>query len=255
MIISLMLVSTAALTTSCLRRAETKGCFTFAYVGLVIVCINVLTFASWMRASSVARDVYSILTSGQTYSARVIETVERTDSDSCTENDKATVRFVTQSERTADATLGFSCDLKIGDICKINYNEEKRKAIRLDFNFVMSIGVWFLMVSIFTMRSVGILLYALRIDTGTFSAVASKYAFVVLGPFVMVSFTALLFYALLSGNDVPFLAKIMIGFFILVMTLGTLIYLKLLITLGAPKFTRVGIGKWESGWEQSASAT
>ena len=231
-----------------LRRLGKKGCMTAGYIGLVIFSINSLTFTSWFFMSSITIDVYSVLTSGENYTAKVVSftSERRRDSDDggYTTMYTPTVIFKTQKDSVLTKTLSFSTSsLEIGDTYRVNYNTNTGKVITLGFTLVMKFIGSFIFCLIFSFLFLGILLYAFGYSMSGYKTLVSKIGFYFLIPFFMIGFTCLMIYGILFGNDVPFWVTLVLIFFSFVLVLATLGYIKMLYTKGQPQLKRVRANK------------
>lgn len=245
---------TVLLTYFFVKRMQRKGCITFAYVGAVIFCINLFAVFSWMFMVSSSRDLYKAASSGKSYTAKVISftSEEHYDSDKGRSYTmyQPTVQFTTESGRVVDKELEFSTsDLELGDIYKVNYNETNGKVITLGFTLIIRLVGAFIFCFLLTFLVAGLLRYVLGWPMGNYYALISKIGFNFFVPFLMIGFDALLIYALFYGNEVPGWATALIVFFILVLSLAIVGYLKMIFTKGTPVMRRTGPGQWSGDWE------
>lgn len=66
----------------------------------------------------------------------------------------------------------------------------------------------------------------------------------------MIGFNALLIYGIFYGNDVPVWVTIMLMFFVFMLTLGVMGYLKMIFTKDTPKKKHSGSQKTIGSWER-----
>lgn len=223
-----------------IKRTGASGCLTKGYVGLVVLCINVVGLISLMFLFSSIKDVFDVVTSGQNYTASVISFTEKDHYDSETKTSSTmytpTVRFTTNDEVVVERELSFSTsNLQIEDTYRINYDEKEDRVITLGFvlviQFVGSFIFSFVLIFVFS----GLVLYAFGGKMKGYYSLLQKVGFYFFFPLILIGFNALLIYGFFYSNDVPVFVSGILIFFIIVMTLATIGYLKMLISEGAPK--------------------
>jgi hypothetical protein len=236
------------------KRLGKAGCMTYGYMGLIIFCINLFTIFSLFFAYTISNEVYSVLTSGEKYNAVVIsyttETHYDSDDGSSYTMDTPTVRFTTELGETIERELDFSTsDITVGDEYNVNYNAETGSVITLGFTLIMKVVGAFIFSFIFTFLFIGIIMYSLGYDMEGYKTLIAKIGFNFFIPFLMIGFDALLVYGIFYGNDVPVWVTIMLMFFVFMLTLGIMGYLKMIFTKEAPKkksnSSKRKVGTWE----------
>ncbi|MFV0344645.1 MAG: hypothetical protein ACK5IQ_00105 [Bacteroidales bacterium] len=103
---------------------------------------------------------------------------------------------------------------------------------------------------IFAFLFVGIIMYSFGFKMTGIKNLASKAAFYVIIPFTMIGLDALLIYGLFYGEPVPTGARLLLIFFIIMLTLGTAGYLKKLFSQGSPTMKKTRYGEWSGGWKE-----
>lgn len=216
-----------------IKRLGKSGCMMYGYAGLVIFSINIFTIFSLFFAFTTINEVYAALTSGEKYKAIVIsyttETHYDSDDGSSYTMDTPTVRFITKQGETIDRELDFSTsDVSVGDTYSINYNAETGAVITLGFNLIIKVVGSFLFLFIFTFLFIGIIMFALGYNMEGYKSLVAQIGFKFFIPFLMIGFNALLIYGIFYGNDVPAWVTLMLVFFVVMLTLGTLGYFKMM---------------------------
>lgn len=248
------IVLTIILTYFFVKRLGRKGCVTFVYVGLVIFCINLFTIFSWGLMFKSIKEIYSVVTSGDKYTASVVSFTAEKHYDSKDKRTyymyQPTVKFTTNNGRTIERELDFSTSsLKKGDIYKVNYDEKSDKIITLGFTMIIQLVGAFLFWFILSFLTGGIIKYVLGHQMDDYQALVSKIGFYFFIPFLMIGFDGLLVYAMFYGNKAPWFITALLVFFILVLTLSILGYIKMIIKKGEPKMKRAGANKWVGDWD------
>lgn len=109
--------------------------------------------------------------------------------------------------------------------------------------------------SLFSMMHVflvaGIIRYAIGRSMEGFYAIVSSVAFYFLIPVIMIGFDIMLVYAIFYGNKVPWFATALLVFFVLMLSLAIVGYLRMIFTKGKPTMRRVGPNRWEGDWEDN----
>lgn len=236
------------------KRSGGKGCLTFGYIALVLLCINLFTIFSWMFMYSTTRDIIAVAVSGKSYTSQVVSYTSHNSEDSDGRSITMytpTVRFITEDGKTIQKELSFSTSgLKVGDTYKINYNEETGKVVTLGFTLSISFVGAFLFTFIFSILFIGQILYIFGYEMDKYKQIVMKAGFYFFLPFIMIGFDVLLIYALFYGNEVPIFVTGILIFFIFVLTLAILGVGKMLIQKGLPTMTRVSGTRWTGGWNR-----
>lgn len=237
------------------KRLQKKGCVLFAYVTVVIFCINLFAVFSWAFMVDSGKDLYKVVKGGKTYTGVVVSTKEEEHHDSGHGNTKMykpTVEFTTASGKVVTKELDFaSSRIAIGDTYQVNYSDENSEVITLGFTMILKIVASFIFCFIFTFLIAGAIRFALGWSMEGYYTLISKIGFMFFLPFLMIGFDALLIYALFYGNEVPVWISVFLVFFILVLTLGIWGYLKNIFSKGAPVMHRVGPNRWQGGWDNN----
>lgn len=214
------------------RSGYKSGCFTFGYVGLIISIINSLVIISWLFFSSAIKNSYNSFIEGDNYEAIIIDYDKQEGENMYT----PVVRFVTKEGRTIERKLDFSSsDLKIGESYKVNYNKKKDEVITIGFVLAFQLIGPFIFCFILSLLFLGEILFVLNFNMKSYYSLLSRLGFYFLLPFLMICFNALLIYSLFYRNKLSLGISLLIGFFVIILTLSIVIYLKLLIEKGAPK--------------------
>ncbi|MEO6820377.1 MAG: DUF3592 domain-containing protein [Ginsengibacter sp.] len=252
----LFIVLTIILTYFIVKRSGRKGCVTFVYIGLVIFCTNLFTIGSWGMMYSSIKEVFFVVTSGQKYTATVVSFTKKTDYNSKDNRYdtmyQPTVKFTLLSGKVVEKTLEFSeSSMKIGDHYKVNYDEASDKTITLGFILIIKLVGVFLFWFILTFLTGGIIKYSLGQQMDNYKALVSKISFYFFIPFLMIGFDCLLIYAIFYGNPAPWFVTALIVFFIVMLSLATWGYIKMIIKKGEPKMRRAGPNKWVGDWDDN----
>ncbi|RYE00071.1 MAG: hypothetical protein EOP54_01565 [Sphingobacteriales bacterium] len=237
------------------KRMEAKGCITFAYVGAVIFCINLFALFSWMFMWTSCRDIYNVVSSGKQYTASVISYTSEEHYDSEDRRyytmRKPTVQFRTESGAVIRKPLSFSkSSLEVGDTYKVNYNAATGEVITLGFIMIIKFAGSFIFCFILTFLVAGMIRYIIGWPMERYYTLISKIGFNFFVPLLMISFDALLIYALFYGNDIPGWATAILVFFIIVLTLAVWGYIKMIFSKGTPVMRRTGPGQWSGDREE-----
>ncbi|WP_158976263.1 hypothetical protein [Cellulophaga sp. L1A9] len=237
------------------RLGSQSGCITYGYIGLILFSINIFFIFSGSIFISTVKDTFTILISGENYTATVSsytsEEVYDSDSDEYETMYTPTVSFLTQYGQTIERELEFSTtDVKLGDTYKINYNKLNDKVITLGFTLFIKLAGTFIFCFIFTFLFVGELLYAFNKNMDKYYSMVKKAGFYFFIPFLMIGFDALLIYGLLNGNEVPIWVSLVLVFFIVVLTLAIVGYLKTTYAKGIPVMEQVAPNRWVGDWKE-----
>lgn len=113
---------------------------------------------------------------------------------------------------------------------------------------IMGVGL-LIMWLVVTVAFIGIVLYVLGVKMTSFFKLVRNLGTYFFIPFLMISFEALLVFALLKGNDVATGVKMVLLFFILVLGLGIWAYIKMIFFSKAKlKWEQTGAGSWSASW-------
>lgn len=235
------------------RRIGTGGCIAYGYIGLIVFCIFTFCITSWAFLAGTTVQTISGLTTGQRYEAIVKDYIkeERYDSDQQGHYTMYTpiVQFRTTSGEEVVKQLGFSTsEIRIGDPYTVMYSERTGQILTLGFPLVLTFVASLLFCIIFTTLTVGVTLFARGQPMERYWKLVRIIGFYGLIPFMMISFDALLIYAMFYGNEQPGWVYALLLFFILVLTLGIWGYLKMLLQQGMPQMKRVSATRWTGGW-------
>ncbi len=246
---------TLLLTYFFVKRTDRKGCLTFAYVGLVIFCINLFALFSWMFMISSCRDVYKVISSGHQYTATVVSytTEQHYDADDHRSYTMPTptVTFTTESGQEVNQQLKFSTSsVAVGDTYRVNYNAATGEVITLGFMMIIKFVGSFIFCFILTFLVAGIIRFVMGWPMERYYTLMSRIGFNFFIPFLMIGFNALLIYALFYGNEVPGWATAILVFFILVLSLSIWGYIKMILSKGTAIMGRTGPGRWSGGWQE-----
>lgn len=74
-------------------------------------------------------------------------------------------------------------------------------------------------------------------------------------PGIMIAFEALMIYGLLDNKSLPVWVQALLVFFISVLGLGIIGYIKQIISKGPPKWQQVGPNKWAANWTEKNKKT
>ena len=214
-----------------IRRAKLKGCMSFGYVFLIIFCITLFSFSVTPFFIKTTQENYDVFTSGEDHVATVVGIVNNgVDSNNSTMYSPI-VEFKTLEGKTITKQLGFSSKgIKTGETYKVNYNPQKDRVITLGYIRVITVVGAILFFTIFIFLFAGLMLYILNFSMKGYFYLIKLIGLKFFFPFVMIMFDALLIYALFYGNKIPIGISILLVFFILILTLGIVGYIKMFFT-------------------------
>ncbi|WP_282143349.1 hypothetical protein [Cellulophaga baltica] len=237
------------------RLGSQSGCITYGYIGLILFSINIFFIFSGSIFISTLKDTFTVLVSGENYTATVSsyskEEVYDSDEDKYETMYTPTVSFNTKYGQTIERELDFSTtNLELGDTYKINYNKLDDKIITLGFMLFIKLAGTFIFCFIFSFLFIGELLFAFNKNMDTYYSIVKKAGFYFFLPFLMIGFDALLIYGLINGNEVPIWVSLVLVFFIVVLTLAIVGYLKTTYAKGIPVMVQVAPNRWVGDWKE-----
>lgn len=250
------IVITILMTTLIRKRLGNKsGCISFGYIGLILFSINIFFIFSWVFLATAVKETFLATTSGDNYTATVVSfTTKKTynsDEERYETMHNPTIRFITKEGRILQRELDFSSSgIEVGDTYQINFNEQNNTVITKGFLMYIKLAASFILCFIFTFLFIGEILYVFKFKMESYYDLIKKVGFHFFIPFLMIGFNILLVYALFYGNEVPLGVSIVLVFFIIVMTLAIVGYLKMIKTKGTPKMKRVAPNRWTGDWEE-----
>ncbi|PKH51639.1 hypothetical protein CXF68_13525 [Tenacibaculum sp. Bg11-29] len=230
---------------------NSKGCISFGYIGLLILSINAFTIFSWLFMCNSLKDIYTVSVSENKYYAEVVSTTsEEHYNDESGEYQTMytpTVKFTTNTGSLIHKELNFSTsNKKIGKTYKVHYDETNDTIITLGFTMIIKTVGAFIFCFVFSFLFIGLLFFILNHPMDNYKNLASLIGFYFFVPFLMIGFDSLLIYSIFYGNSVPFFVIILLLFFISILSLAIVGYIKMLLSEGMPKMKRAGPGKWVS---------
>ncbi len=263
-----------------LKRLKIKvGCFSLGYIWLIVFSVMLLTVGAWSLAYNQVKNVYFAMTTGETYTAEVIDRVwvERKVDDNKQVRDiySPIVRFITDDGQVITKKLEFATSrVNIGETYQVKYDGDTGKSVTLGFTLIVLISGVFIFVVVLTLLSVGIILFVLNREMTSFFSVVKIFGFYFFLPLLMIGFDALLIYVLFndSGTTVtttfsvldsplettsetfaagerPLYVNAMLVFFIFVLTLGIMGYMKMIFSNGKIEIKYKGSGRWIANWK------
>lgn len=135
---------------------------------------------------------------------------------------------------------------KNGKTYKVHYDETTDTIITLGFTMIIKTVGAFIFCFVFSFLFIGLLFFILNHPMDNYKNLASLIGFYFFVPFLMIGFDVLLIYSIFYGNSVPFFVTILLLFFISILSLAIVGYIKILLSEGMPKMKRAGPGKWVS---------
>lgn len=238
-----------------MNRGKKSGCFGFGYVALVAFMISCFALFITYYLSN------SFLESVETYrkGEKCIAIVDSYSNYISKDSDgkRTTMYTPTYKIQTNDGVVHIVKDPVssgkapiVGDTLEVYYNKDTDKMFSWRAStFILFFGMlfmWFLLAFLF----VGIARYAIGFNMDGYWKSAQKVGIAFFVPAIMIAFEALLIYALFYGNDVPLVVTIILVFFILVLGLGIIGFIKNLIDNGLPKWSRTSSTSWEADWDE-----
>lgn len=215
---------------------STNGCLTRAYVTLVVFCIGVFAFLIGYILITTLYSKVDALQNGDRYVATVVDHVTSEKKDDETGNYETYYQSVLEFTTTDGSTKRINADTSspsadaIGHTFDIRYNKSTGNIVMFSGTTVIMIVALVLMAIAFIGAFVALIAYALGIDTSKLASFGKSFLLMFFLPFVMIAFDALLIYSLLYGNRVSLPITAILVFFIFVLSLSIVGYIKHLFT-------------------------
>lgn len=230
-----------------------SGCIVTGYIALVVFCIGLLSIG--ITSIFVKSSVESItaIIKGERYNAKVVNWTSRwedNDEGGRDEHFAPVLGFTDSGGSYITRSLGYSSSKKPtqGEEYTIYYDAETDNIFVWGFSTIaMFIGM-LLMGTILLFAFYGLIRFALGQNMDNYWDICKKFGSVFFIPFIMITFDALLIYALSRGGYPVWVTGILI-FFILVLTLSIWGYINMIRTKGAPKWKRTSTTTWEADWD------
>lgn len=208
----------------------------FGYVFLVVTILMIFAIGSAIGVGSSLYKSTKLFIHGARYQAKVVSytSYESHDSDAGTTTTMftPTLEFTTTSGQLVEHTISYSSSSKptIGELVTVYYDEVTQKGVSFGFGaLALFVGALIFMIAlVFAFWSV--LLYALNYDMTNYFHRAKFIGVTFFIPLLMILFDGLLIYALFYGNKVPVYVMALLVFFILVLSLAILGYIKMIFT-------------------------
>lgn len=224
-------------TYSSIKRIKKKiGCFIGGYIFLVIFSVTLFSIGITVALGTYVYGKMSIMIGGDKYASTIVdyETTYGTDDEgNTTSSTYPVVSFVTtagDSVTTTSTETILSHELpEIGSEYTIYYNPSNGRNTSVGaMTYIAFFGMIFMALFLF-----GALTFIVKFalghnNIGDFIASVRKFAAYIFAPVAMIAFDGLLIYGLLYGNTEAGWVKGMLIFFIIMLTLGTIGYIKLL---------------------------
>lgn len=249
-----LIVFSIWVTTRIKRRMEMKaGCLSFGYIALIVFSIGIFAIsAPAILISYIGLNLHTFA-NGERYTAIVKDYTSEVREDS--EGDLTTyycaqLVFVTDAgekiTKEDSSTIG---EPQIGAKYTVYYNASNDKMFVWSAVFPIMVCGLLIMCSVFLVVFYGIMRYALGFDMKGFWKFLRNFGSVFFIPFIMIGFDALLIYALFHKTH-PLWVYALLIFFILVLTLASLGYIKMTIKKGSLKWKAEPDASWSGNWEE-----
>ncbi|WP_163355012.1 hypothetical protein [Dysgonomonas sp. 25] len=228
------------------------GCFSIGYISLLIFFLFVFTFSLLAGLSSIIVDIVSIR-QGEQYAAKVLEyrEVRSEDSEGNVSVDYRPKLLFETNEGTqiiseADFTVGNPQE----DVeYEIYYYDKTGRILQADTSILVKLAVCLFFAFIFLVAFVGVINYAFGRRMDNYWAFVQKIGMSVLLPLIMIAFDALLVYAAFFTPQSPVIIGVIL-FFILILTLAIMGYMKMLLKKGLPKWKQKTATSWSADWDE-----
>lgn len=159
------------------------------------------------------------------------------------------ISFTTNNGVAITRSLEFSSsNISVGDTYNIIFTPQNDHIITLGFTLVITFAAAIIFTIVFGTAIVGAILYAIGKNMDNFWRFIQWFGFTIFLPSLMVGFDLLLIYGLFYGNPVPKWVSAILLFFIVILALGILGYIKMIFTKGTPTTKSVSPVKWTSNW-------
>lgn len=226
------------------------GCLGGAYIFLVVGCITILSVLFSSILISKAIDSVSILARGQKANATVVSYFEYYSEGKLMYN--STYKVVTESGKNfkIDSNYGTGKQPVVGETLSVYVDEETQEIIESSaITIVMVVGS-LLLVALLLFGFVGIVRYAFGFSMKSYYKAVQVIGTKVFIPAMMIAFEGLLIYALFYGNDGPAITKVILVFFIVMLSLGIVGYIKqFYFSKGKMVWVKNGAGSWSGYWD------
>jgi len=233
------------------RLGRKNGCVSIGYITLVVFCISLLsTGITWIMIRSASENLSATI-GGSKYTAKITDYTSHKSTDGNTMYTPI-FSFTTEEGQTLSHPAGYSSGEKpqIGQECTVYYNSRTNQiSIWSASTLILIIGV-LIMASVLLIAFYAIVRYALGYSMERFWKFLQKFASYVFLPVVMISFDALLIYALISKVD-SFGVQCILFIFIFILTLAIWGYLKMTFQHGALKWKQTSYLSWSGDWDES----
>ncbi|MDH6309135.1 hypothetical protein M2451_001706 [Dysgonomonas sp. PFB1-18] len=242
------------MTTRINKRLERKsGCIGFGYVSLVIFCISGFAIAITLILFTYVGENLNTFINGDKYIATITNYTSTEKEDS--EGDMRTYytlifSFTTNEGVEITKSSGNSSTgvPQIGEKIEVYYDVKNDKVFQPGAMVIIGTVGMLIMCVVLLFSFVGIIRFAFGYDMSGFWKICQKFGTIFFIPFIMIAFDALLIYALFHKKQ-PFWVEILLGFFILMLTLGCWGYIKSIVEKGPPKWKRTSETSWSADWE------
>lgn len=221
-------------TVSFIRRTKVKaGCVTGGYVFGVIFLITLFTAGITVALSSYVYRRASVALSGEKYVATIVDyghTESQNSNGKSKGNTYPVVSFATETGDSVTLTTSepYLSDRlpEIGSPYELYYDASSGKHSSFGANAAMALFGMLFMLMILVAVFIFIVKFALGQDMKRYWSLVRKGGIAVLIPMIMIAFDALLIYVFFYGNEVPGWVSGFLLFFIIMLTLGILGYIK-----------------------------
>ncbi len=243
------------MTTRINKRLERKsGCIGFGYVSLVIFCISGFTIGVTIMLFTYVGGSLNTLINGDKYAATITDYTSERKEDS--DGDMQTYytpifSFTTNEGIEITKSSGYSSTgtPEIGERIEVYYDIKNDKVFQPGAMAIIGTVGMLIMCIVLVFSFVGIIRFAFGYNMAGFWRICQRFGTMFFIPFIMIAFDALLIYALFYKKQ-PFWVEMLLGFFILVLTLGCWGYIKSVIEKGQPKWKRTSETSWAADWEE-----
>lgn len=213
------------------KRSQTKnGCLSLGYIWLVIFIVGILSSGLFMMLIQSTYNNTQAIVFGKSYTATITDysSYQSTDDEGNRRTYHSPIFSFTTDEGqsiTKKAGYGSTALPEIGKEQTVFYNAQTGHLFIWGYIFVVMLVGLFLMGSVLFLILYGIARYASGYDMESYWQLIMTFLIKYFVPIAMISFDALLIYALFQ-KDQPIFVTIILGFFITVLTLAIPGYFK-----------------------------
>ena len=215
------------------KSSKGSRIFTFIIIGAVIYCINLFSIFYYKPFYESSRDAYIITTSGERYTADVIGYKKENDKSIKKKSTFYTpiVRFTTKKGEIIERELkGYRTTNTEEETYEVNYNSERNTVIPVGFIFMAQTAGVFILGIILFLLFISLMLFCFGFQMDRWTNCVVYIVFVFFVPLVMIVLEGFLIHSLFYGNPMPSKVYILVIFFVFILGMSILGYIRFLFT-------------------------